>query len=82
MTSALGPSTQSPATRGAADLVMTEHSGPPADIDLAYADLGSYLVEKHLRVGNQIREHYLVDESDTHGQAAWQTEIAWPILIS
>jgi DNA-binding transcriptional MerR regulator len=64
----------------AAELVITTHYGSLADIDLAYADLGSYLAEHHAQVGNQIREHYLCDQSDTSEEARWQTEIAWPIL--
>jgi DNA-binding transcriptional MerR regulator len=66
----------------AADLVITTHYGPAADIDLAYADLGSYLAERQIHVDNQIREHYLCDQTDTPDQARWQTEIAWPILAN
>jgi DNA-binding transcriptional MerR regulator len=66
----------------AADLVVTTHYGSAADIDLAYADLGSYLVESQTHVDHQIREHYLCDQTDTPDQARWQTEIAWPILAN
>jgi DNA-binding transcriptional MerR regulator len=64
----------------AAEVVVTTHDGSAADIDLAYADLGSYLAEHHLDVATKIREHYLCDQSDTPDEARWQTEIAWPIL--
>jgi DNA-binding transcriptional MerR regulator len=64
----------------AVQLAVTVHRGSHADIDLAYADLGSYLAEHHIRVGQQIREHYLCDQFDTPDTASWQTEIAWPIL--
>jgi effector-binding domain-containing protein len=64
----------------AAELVITTHHGSAADIDLAYADLGSYLAVHHLHVAHQIREHYLCDRSDTPDETRWQTEIAWPIL--
>jgi DNA-binding transcriptional MerR regulator len=64
----------------AAELAITTHHGPMTDIDLAYADLGSYLTEHHIRVGDQIREHYLCDQSDTPDHTRWRTEIAWPIL--
>ena len=63
-----------------AELVITTHYGSAADIDLAYADLGSYLAEHHMEVAKQIREHYLCDQSDTPDEARWETEIAWPIL--
>ena len=64
----------------AAELVTTTHYGSAADIDLAYADLGSYLAEHHLHVAGQIREHYIRDHSHTPDPTQWQTEIAWPIL--
>jgi len=63
-----------------AELVITTHYGSAADIDLAYADLGSYLAEHHMEVAKQIREHYLCDRSDTPDEARWETEIAWPIV--
>jgi DNA-binding transcriptional MerR regulator len=64
----------------AAELVITTHYGSAADIDLAYADLGSYLAEHRLHVAHQIREHYIRDQSDTPDDARWQTEVAWPLL--
>jgi DNA-binding transcriptional MerR regulator len=64
----------------AAELVITTHYGSAADIDLAYADLGSYLAKHHLDVASQIREHYICDQSDTPDAASWQTEIGWPVL--
>jgi DNA-binding transcriptional MerR regulator len=63
----------------AAELVITTHYGAALDIDLAYADLGSYLAEHRINVADQIREHYLCDQSDTSDETRWQTEIAWPI---
>jgi DNA-binding transcriptional MerR regulator len=63
----------------AAELAVTTHYGSSADIDLAYADLGSYLAEHQIEVGTEIREHYLCDQADTSDQTLWQTEIAWPI---
>lgn len=62
----------------AAELVVTTHHGSALDIDLAYADLGSYLAEHRIAVADQIREHYVRDESDTPDESLWQTEIAWP----
>jgi DNA-binding transcriptional MerR regulator len=63
-----------------AHVAVSVHHGSPADIDLAYADLGSYLAEHQLRVGPQIRERYLCDQFDTSETASWRTEIAWPIV--
>jgi effector-binding domain-containing protein len=36
--------------------VVTTYHGSPADIDLAYAQLGSYIAERVLTVGWQLRE--------------------------
>lgn len=66
----------------AAELIVTIHHGSTADIDLAYADLGTYLAEHDIHVGHQIREHYLCDRSDTPDTTRWQTEIAWPAISS
>jgi len=66
----------------AAELIVTIHHGSTADIDLAYADLGSYLAEHDIQAGHQIREHYLCDQSDTPDTTRWQTEIAWPAISS
>jgi DNA-binding transcriptional MerR regulator len=63
-----------------AQVAITTHYGSAVDIDLAYADLGSYLAEHHLTVAKKIREHYLCDQSDTPDETRWQTEIAWPIV--
>lgn len=64
----------------AAELAITTHHGAPGDIDLAYADLGSYIARHGITVSTQIREYYLRDQADTPDREQWQTEIAWPIM--
>jgi DNA-binding transcriptional MerR regulator len=64
----------------AAELVVTTYFGSPADIDLAYARLGSYVAEHDLTLGWQLREHYHRDHSHTADSAQWRTEIAWPVI--
>jgi DNA-binding transcriptional MerR regulator len=64
----------------AAEVVVATHHGHHADIDLAYAQLGSYVAEHDLAVGWQLREYYYRDHSHTTDFAQWRTEIVWPII--
>jgi DNA-binding transcriptional MerR regulator/effector-binding domain-containing protein len=64
----------------AAEVAVATHHGHYADIDLAYAQLGSYVAEHDLAVGWQLREYYHRDHSHTTDPAQWRTEIAWPII--
>jgi DNA-binding transcriptional MerR regulator/effector-binding domain-containing protein len=66
----------------AAEVAVTEYQGPHADIDLAYAHLGSFVAEQELAVGWQLREYYHRDHSHTSDRTRWRTEIAWPIIDS
>lgn len=66
----------------AAEVVVTTYFGSPADIDLAYARLGSYIAEHELTLGWQLREYYHRDHSHTTDSAQWRTEIAWPVIGS
>jgi len=54
----------------AADLAVTLHLGPFADIDQAYGALGTFVVERVIGADGPIREHYLADD---------RTEVCWPI---
>jgi DNA-binding transcriptional MerR regulator len=64
----------------AAEVVVTTYFGSPADIDLAYARLGSYIAEHELTLGWQLREYYQRDHSHTSDATEWRTEIAWPVI--
>jgi DNA-binding transcriptional MerR regulator/effector-binding domain-containing protein len=64
----------------AAEVAVTTYQGNHADIDLAYAHLGSYIAEHELAVGRQLREYYHRDYSHTSDYTRWRTEIAWPII--
>ena len=66
----------------AAEVAVTTHYGSPADGDLAYARLGSYIAEQELAVGWQLREYYHRDHSHTSDSTQWRTEIVWPIIDS
>jgi DNA-binding transcriptional MerR regulator len=81
------PVTATPAVGGrvavveipAADLAITVHEGPFADIDRAYAALGTYVTERVLAADGPLREHYLVSPFDTSDPACFRTEVAWPV---
>ena len=63
-----------------AELAMTIHAGCHADIDRAYGRLGAYVADHALAVNGPIREYYLTGSHDTPDEAAWRTEIGWPIF--
>jgi DNA-binding transcriptional MerR regulator len=64
----------------AAEVAVTTHHGSMADIDLAYAELGSYIAGQQLAVGPRIREYYQRDHTHTADHTQWRTEVAWPII--
>jgi DNA-binding transcriptional MerR regulator len=71
-----------PVTIPAAELATTVHSGPHDGIDRAYGALATYVTQHALAVDGPIREYYLVGRHDTADQAAWRTEIGWPIFAT
>lgn len=64
----------------AAELAVIEHRGPPADVDLAYGTLATYVTRHALAVDGPIREYYLIGQRDTADTSKWRTEIGWPIF--
>jgi effector-binding domain-containing protein len=64
----------------AAEVAVTTHYGSMADIDLAYAELGSYIAGQELAVGPRIREYYHCDHTHTTDHTQRRTEVAWPII--
>ena len=57
----------------AAELAMTLHEGPFADLDRTYGALGTYVAERELGVDGPIREYYLVAPWDTDDESAHRT---------
>src|SRR5262245_18702848 len=53
---------------------VTVHVGPFADIDRAYARLGTFVAERMIGTDGPIRENYLA----TTGEA--RTEVCWPVI--
>ena len=64
----------------AAELAVVTHHGSLADVDLTYAELGSYTTRHEISVDGPLREYYLRDSLDTPDPAGWETEIGWPIF--
>jgi DNA-binding transcriptional MerR regulator/effector-binding domain-containing protein len=64
----------------ATELAVIAHRGPPDDIDLTYAELGTYTMRHEISVEGPVREYYLRDSYDTRDAAEWLTEIGWPIF--
>jgi DNA-binding transcriptional MerR regulator len=64
----------------AAELAVIVHRGPHTGIDLAYGSLGAYVTAHALAVDGPLREYYLTGPADTPDEAAWRTEIGWPIF--
>lgn len=83
-----GESSPSPERRGrpavlelpAVEMAVTVHTGPLADLDRAYAALGTYVAERAIGVDGPIRENYLHTAADTPDEAAHLTEVCWPIF--
>jgi DNA-binding transcriptional MerR regulator len=67
-----------PFTVPAAELVIARHDGVHSDVDITYAELGTYVAEHELAIAGPVRETYLVGYLDTTDQTQWQTEIGWP----
>jgi effector-binding domain-containing protein len=64
----------------AAELAVTTHHGSLSDIDLTYAELGSYVATHEISVDGPLRESYLCDAHDTPDEDRWETELGWPVF--
>ena len=64
----------------AGELAITVHLGSHDDIDVTYGLLGSYVADNEFTVAGPVRESYLVGPLDTSEEAAWRTEIGWPVF--
>ena len=71
-----------PTTVPAAELATIVHDGPHAGIDRAYGTLAAYVTDHALAVDGPVREYYLIGPGDTADQAAWRTEIGWPVFAT
>jgi effector-binding domain-containing protein len=63
-----------------AELAVIAHHGSPHDIDLAYGELGAYVMRHAIGVDGPVRESYLTGYIETSDADEWDTEIGWPIF--
>ena len=47
---------------------------------MAYGSLASYVSKNALAIDGPLREYYVVGQLETADQAAWRTEIGWPVF--
>jgi DNA-binding transcriptional MerR regulator len=71
-----------PVTVPAAELATIVHSGPLTGADRAYGTLAAYVTDHELAVDGPVREYFLVGPGDTADEAAWRTEIGWPVFAT
>jgi DNA-binding transcriptional MerR regulator/effector-binding domain-containing protein len=71
-----------PVTVPAAELATLVHSGPLAGIDRAYGTLAAYVADHELAVDGPLREYHLIGPGDTADEAAWRTELGWPVFAT
>jgi DNA-binding transcriptional MerR regulator len=65
-----------------AELAVTVHRGPLANVDLTYGELGAHVMRHEISVEGPLREYYAVGFLDTDDPDQWETEIGWPIFRS
>jgi len=64
----------------AAELAIITHRGALDDIDLTYAELGTYTTRHEISVDGPLREYYLCDAFEDPDSTQWVTELGWPIF--
>jgi DNA-binding transcriptional MerR regulator/effector-binding domain-containing protein len=64
----------------AAELAIITHRGPLDDIDLTYAELGTYTTRHEISVEGPLREYYVCDSFNSPDAQQWVTELGWPIF--
>lgn len=64
----------------AVDAAVAVHAGSLDDIDRTYGALGTAVAERAIGVDGPIREYYLTSFLDTGDEAAFRTEVCWPVF--
>lgn len=62
------------------EIAALVHEGSHASVDITYGALASYVSRHALALEGPIREYYLTGPQNTADEAAWRTEIVWPIF--
>lgn len=71
-----------PFTVPGAELAVATHRGPLHNIDLTYADLGTYAARYEIGIDGPLREYYLRDPLEASDDRHLVTEVGWPIFRS
>jgi DNA-binding transcriptional MerR regulator len=69
-----------PETLPAREIAVITHRGGHDDIDVSYAELGSWVAANAMGVAGPVQEVYLAGPRDTTDPAQWRTEIGWPVF--
>jgi DNA-binding transcriptional MerR regulator len=64
------------------EIAVLVHEGTYSNVDMTYGALATYVARHALPMEGPIREYYLCGPQDTADEAAWRTEIGWPILLT
>jgi DNA-binding transcriptional MerR regulator len=62
----------------AVELAVVVHEGRHDDIDVTYGAIGTYVTEHQIGISGPVHERYLVGPPES--EAAWRTEIGWPVF--
>ena len=65
-----------------AELAVATHRGPLNNIDLTYADLGTYAARYEIGIDGPLREYYVRDPLQASDDQNLVTEVGWPIFRS
>ena len=63
-----------------AELGITVHKGAFSELDQTYGALGTFVAEREIGVQGPIREHYVVNFTETDDESLHRTEVAWPVF--
>jgi effector-binding domain-containing protein len=66
----------------AAELAVIVHHGAHGDVDRSYGALAAHVARHALAIDGPTRENYLVGLHNSSDEAAWETEICWPIFLT
>jgi effector-binding domain-containing protein len=68
-----------PGTWPAMTVARTVYHGSYAQLPHAWGEFREWMIANHHAQGTEFWERYLVNPNDTPDQAAWRTELNWPI---
>jgi DNA-binding transcriptional MerR regulator len=63
-----------------AELAIIRHHGSLSTIDVAYGELGAWVMKHEISIDGPLREYYLQVDFDDLRSETWETEIGWPVF--